>query len=71
MAAHHNIDNLTLVVDRNGLQSDGFTRDVMSMDLEALWRLSLGNAGLRWPRYCRVAGCFQRAASWETEGDHR
>ncbi|WP_312691578.1 transketolase [Kosakonia sp.] len=38
MAAHHNIDNLTLIVDRNGLQSDGFTRDVMSMDLEALWR---------------------------------
>jgi len=38
MAAHHRIDNLTLIIDRNGLQSDGFTRDVMQMDLEALWR---------------------------------
>lgn len=38
MAAHHNVDNLTLIVDRNGLQSDGHTDDVMRMDLEALWR---------------------------------
>ncbi|WP_313164076.1 transketolase [Kosakonia cowanii] len=38
MAAHHKIDNLTLIVDRNGLQSDGFTAEVMQMDLEALWR---------------------------------
>ncbi|WP_312209217.1 transketolase [Pseudescherichia sp.] len=38
MAAHHRVDNLTLIVDRNGLQSDGFTQDVMRMDLEALWR---------------------------------
>lgn len=38
MAAHHKVDNLTLIVDRNGLQSDGHTDDVMRMDLEALWR---------------------------------
>ncbi|MDY1038786.1 transketolase [Lelliottia sp. CFBP8978] len=38
MAAHHKVDNLTLIVDRNGLQSDGHTEDVMRMDLEALWR---------------------------------
>ncbi|MGR4050134.1 transketolase [Kosakonia cowanii] len=38
MAAHHQVDNLTLIVDRNGLQSDGFTAEVMQMDLEALWR---------------------------------
>jgi transketolase len=38
MAAHHKVDNLTLLVDRNGLQSDGHTDDVMRMDLEALWR---------------------------------
>lgn len=38
MAAHHHVDNLTLIVDRNGLQSDGHTEDVMRMDLEALWR---------------------------------
>ncbi len=38
MAAHHQVDNLTLIVDRNGLQSDGHTDDVMRMDLEALWR---------------------------------
>lgn len=37
-AAHQQLDNLTLVVDRNGLQSDGFTKDVLRMDLEALWR---------------------------------
>ncbi len=38
LAAHQQLDNLTLVVDSNGLQSDGFTQDVMRMDLEALWR---------------------------------
>lgn len=38
LAAHQQLDNLTLIVDRNGLQSDGFTQDVLRMDLEALWR---------------------------------
>lgn len=38
MAAHYKVDNLTLIVDRNGLQSDGHTDDIMQMDLEALWR---------------------------------
>ena len=31
-AAHHRLDNLTLVVDRNGLQIDGNTEKVMSLE---------------------------------------
>ncbi|MGE9549832.1 transketolase [Erwinia amylovora] len=38
MAAHQRLDNLTVIVDQNGLQSDGFTDDVMSMNLPALWQ---------------------------------
>jgi transketolase len=29
-AAHYNLNNLTVIVDRNGFQSDGFTLDVMN-----------------------------------------
>lgn len=28
-AVHHGVDNLTLMMDRNGIQIDGFTKDVM------------------------------------------
>lgn len=28
-ACHHEVDNLTLLMDRNGIQIDGFTKDVM------------------------------------------
>jgi transketolase len=28
-AAHYNVDNLTVIVDRNGIQIDGYTKDVM------------------------------------------
>ena len=28
-ACHHKVDNLTLLMDRNGIQIDGFTKDVM------------------------------------------
>ncbi|MGM0365979.1 MAG: transketolase [Actinomycetota bacterium] len=31
-AAHYGLDNLTAIVDRNGLQIDGFTRDVMNSE---------------------------------------
>jgi len=38
-AAHYKIDNLTAIVDLNGLQLDGFTKDVMSLDPVAdKWR---------------------------------
>jgi transketolase len=31
-AAHHKLDNLVAIVDNNGLQIDGWNRDVMSLD---------------------------------------
>lgn len=40
MAAHNHLDNLTVIVDHNGLQLDGHTNEVMRMDLPALWQSS-------------------------------
>ena len=38
-AAHHKVDNLTLLMDRNGIQIDGFTKDVMDQgDLAAKYK---------------------------------
>ena len=37
-AAHAKLTNLVAIVDRNGLQSDGCTRDVLALDIEAMWR---------------------------------
>jgi transketolase len=38
-ASHHNLDNLTAIVDRNGLQIDGNTEDVMKLEpLAEKWR---------------------------------
>lgn len=38
-AAHHGVDNLVAVVDRNRLQNDGFVDDIMRTDpLDAKWR---------------------------------
>ncbi|GBO47591.1 transketolase [Pectobacterium versatile] len=37
-AAHQKLDTLTVIVDRNGLQSDGFTQDILNQNLPALWR---------------------------------
>ncbi len=31
-AAHYKLDNLTIIVDKNGLEIDGFTKDVMNID---------------------------------------
>lgn len=31
-AAHYSLDNLTAIVDKNGLQIDGFTKDVMNVE---------------------------------------
>jgi transketolase len=37
-AAHAKLTNLVAVVDRNGMQSDGRTCDVLAIDIEAIWR---------------------------------
>ncbi|SLM63737.1 Transketolase, N-terminal section [Dickeya aquatica] len=37
-AAQQHLDSLTVIVDKNGLQSDGMTRDIINLDLSALWR---------------------------------
>jgi transketolase len=38
-AAHFKVDNLVAIVDRNGLQLDGWTRDIMSLEpFPAKWR---------------------------------
>jgi transketolase len=37
-AAHVGLTNLVAIIDRNGMQSDGCTKDVMAIDIEAMWR---------------------------------
>ena len=38
-AAHYKLDNLTAIIDRNGLQISGSTEDVMALNsLEDKWR---------------------------------
>lgn len=38
-AAHHGLDNLTAIIDRNGLQATAFTEDTLRQDsMEARWR---------------------------------
>ena len=38
-ASHHNLGNLTAIIDRNGLQIDGRTEDVMQLEpLTDKWR---------------------------------
>ena len=38
-AAHYRLDNLTAIVDRNGIQNDRFTDDVMKLEpLADKWR---------------------------------
>lgn len=37
LAAQYNQDNLTVIVDSNGLQSDGSCSDIVGQDLKALW----------------------------------
>ena len=42
-AANLNLDNLTVVVDKNGMQQDGPTDEVLSVDIEALAKASKWN----------------------------
>jgi transketolase len=37
-AAHHRLSSLVVIVDRNGQQALGYTRDVLDLSLEAQWR---------------------------------
>ena len=38
MARHLKLNNLVVIVDYNRLQSDGYSRDIMDVDLVALWK---------------------------------
>jgi transketolase len=37
-AAKYELDNLIAIIDRNGVQLAGTTKDIMDIDVEALWR---------------------------------
>ena len=37
-AAHQKLTNLVAIVDRNGMQSDGHTCDILAVDVEGMWR---------------------------------
>ena len=37
-AAKNQLDNLIAIIDRNGVQLAGTTKDIMDVDVEALWR---------------------------------
>mgnify|MGYP001545792429 FL=1 len=37
-AAKYELDNLIAIIDRNGVQLAGTTKDIMDVDIEALWR---------------------------------
>jgi transketolase len=39
-AAHNRLSNLVAVVDKNSMQSDGYTSDILKMDIESLWQSS-------------------------------
>lgn len=36
-AGHHKISNITAIVDKNSMQSDGFTRDILTFDIASMW----------------------------------
>jgi transketolase len=38
-AAHNKLDNLVAIVDYNGMQSDGFSSDIMGLNLESIWKV--------------------------------
>ena len=37
-AKHNKLSNLTAIIDKNNMQSDGSSKDIISIDIEALWR---------------------------------
>ena len=36
-ASHAKLDNLIAIVDVNGMQSDGFSKDILNMDVKRIW----------------------------------
>lgn len=37
LAAHLRLPNLTVIVDRNGMQSDGFSNEILSINVDKIW----------------------------------
>jgi transketolase len=37
-AKHNKLSNLIAIIDRNNMQSDGMSKDILNIDMEALWR---------------------------------
>jgi transketolase len=37
-AKHNKLSNLTAIIDRNHMQSDGFSENILGVDMEALWK---------------------------------
>lgn len=35
---HNKLSNLTAIIDKNNMQSDGPSKDILSLDIEAMWR---------------------------------
>lgn len=35
---HNKLSNLTAIIDKNNMQSDGASKDILKVDIEALWR---------------------------------
>jgi len=64
-AAHHKLDNLVAIVDNNGLQIDGWNRDVMSLDpFGEKWRAFGWNViELDGHNITRLLDAFDRAKS--------
>jgi len=37
-AKHNKLSNMTVIIDRNNMQSDGSSEDIINVDMEAIWR---------------------------------
>lgn len=37
-AGQQHIENITAIIDRNSMQSDGFTKDIINFDILAMWK---------------------------------
>lgn len=36
-SSHRDLNNLFAIVDKNGMQSDGFSKDIIGLDIDGLW----------------------------------
>ncbi|HEY0829164.1 MAG TPA: transketolase [Bacilli bacterium] len=64
VAAHHQLDNLTLIVDVNGVQADGYTQDVSNIEpLGDKWKaFGWDVAEINGHRFEEILPAFDRAA---------